>query len=280
MRAISIASCSIAALVSGVAAYTPAETYRFLQNADIVPGLLPNFAATAENFLLTYGNVSADWGNTSPLAAVAAQPQISFGADQNATKGNATRYTVVMFDPDAPTPQNPNASLIRHWTVANLGPRGVNLSDTATLSPYLSPSPPAGSDPHRYIFALFRQPATGTVSLFNQSSSPRNFQIAPFINQNNLTLINANFFRAVRSANGTSVSAAPRASGSGTANTGSGSGSGAGTTSSVRASGSAGASGAARTSTPANTSDAAGPGLRTGAIATLMMTASFVAMLL
>ena len=275
MLSLTTITCAVLALSSATTAYTPAETYRLLQDANIVPNLLPNFNAAAENFLQDYGNVSTNWGNSFTLPATAQPPRVSFGPDANATNGNATRYTLVMFDPDAPTPQNPNASLIRHWTVANLGPRGANLSDTVTLSPYQPPSPPAGSDPHRYIFALYRQPVGGSaISLFNQSGSIRSFVLAPFVSQNNLTLINANFFRAVRPANGTTTTT------NGTSSTGTTGSGGAGTSGTARASGSGSAASPARSGVTANTSMATKTtSSPVGAIAALLATASFFAVM-
>ena len=274
MLSLTTITCAVLALSGATTAYTPAETYRLLQDANIVPNLLPNFNAAAENFLQDYGNVSTNWGNSFTLPATAQPPRVSFGPDANATNGNATRYTLVMFDPDAPTPQNPNASLIRHWTVANLGPRGANLSDTVTLSPYQPPSPPAGSDPHRYIFALYRQPVGGSaISLFNQSGSIRSFVLAPFVSQNNLTLINANFFRAVRPANGTTTT-------NGTSSTGTTGSGGAGTSGTARASGSGSAASPARSGVTANTSMATKTtSSAVGAIAALLATASFFAVM-
>ena len=67
-----------------------------------------------------------------------------------------------MVDLDAPTPQNPNASQIRHFLGDNftLEPpnrNGLSLltNSTPALSDFLQPTPPAGSDPHRYVFPRF-----------------------------------------------------------------------------------------------------------------------------
>lgn len=68
-------------------------------------------------------------------------------------------FVVSMIDLDAPTPQNPNVSQIRHFLGANfelqesgrLSRFGVGLlaNSTPALSGFLQPTPPAGSDPHR-----------------------------------------------------------------------------------------------------------------------------------
>ena len=61
-----------------------------------------------------------------------------------------------MIDLDAPTPQMPNESEIRHFLGANFhlldfNAQGVGLlsNTTPAISGFLQPTPPAGSDPHR-----------------------------------------------------------------------------------------------------------------------------------
>ena len=67
-------------------------------------------------------------------------------------------FVVAMVDLDAPTPQNPNVSEIRHFLGGNFkldseAPGHIGLSllsnSTPALSNFLQPTPPAGSDPHR-----------------------------------------------------------------------------------------------------------------------------------
>ncbi|EKM75533.1 hypothetical protein AGABI1DRAFT_132198 [Agaricus bisporus var. burnettii JB137-S8] len=58
-------------------------------------------------------------------------------------------FVIASVDPDAPTPQTPTSSQIRHFLGGNFSPRGSNG---------MQPTPPAGSDAHRYIFLLFEQP--------------------------------------------------------------------------------------------------------------------------
>ncbi|KAJ8515366.1 hypothetical protein ONZ45_g7200 [Pleurotus djamor] len=100
-------------------------------------------------------------------------------------------FVVAAVDPDAPTPQTPTVSQIRHFLggdfVVEAGgrrsvPRGLHLlvNSTKAVSEFRQPTPPAGSPAHRYIFLLFEQPAgfdaqtvvtpTTPVQLFNISS--------------------------------------------------------------------------------------------------------------
>ncbi|KAJ9636785.1 hypothetical protein H2201_003038 [Coniosporium apollinis] len=95
-------------------------------------------------------------------------PALGLAAIPSGTTGP---YMVVMTDPDAPSPQNRSSSEILHWIqldislTANASPSesGVAfpyvLANTSNpLVPYAPPQPPAGSDPHRYIFFLWEQP--------------------------------------------------------------------------------------------------------------------------
>ena len=72
-----------------------------------------------------------------------------------------------MVDLDAPTPQDPTSAQIRHFLGGNFkldrpDIRGLSLlsNSTPALSNFLQPTPPAGSDPHRwariYILRSFR----------------------------------------------------------------------------------------------------------------------------
>ncbi|KAG6876350.1 hypothetical protein C0992_013286 [Termitomyces sp. T32_za158] len=95
-------------------------------------------------------------------------------------------FVIATVDPDAPTPQDPTSAQIRHFLGPNFFPpqdttsRDEPLTNrTPALSEFLQPTPPAGSDAHRYIFLLFNQPEnfnaqrlvtpTTPIDLFNIS---------------------------------------------------------------------------------------------------------------
>lgn len=97
-----------------------------------------------------------------------------------------------MVDLDAPTPQSPTNAQIRHFLGGNfkLEPSGSNLlgptilrNSTPAVTEFHQPTPPAGSDPHRYVFLLFKQPEdfnAKTPTLVNASTSIQNFNISQF----------------------------------------------------------------------------------------------------
>nr|QOL01143.1 putative extracellular protein CSOL_066 [Pseudococcomyxa simplex] len=65
-----------------------------------------------------------------------------------------SKYTLVLSDPDAPSPTMPISREFLHWIVTN-APIG-DISNGEAAVPYATPSPPAGV--HRYVFSLFQQP--------------------------------------------------------------------------------------------------------------------------
>ena len=63
-----------------------------------------------------------------------------------------------MVDPDAPTPQNRSLGEIRHLVASLAVANGADVAagapltnNTPAVSDYISPGPPPGSDPHRYV---------------------------------------------------------------------------------------------------------------------------------
>ena len=101
-----------------------------------------------------YNAFGCSGGNVSPHLAWSGAPQ------------NTQAFVITMYDPDAPT-----GSGFWHWVVANI-PAGTNMIATgASRTPrmpdqavetrtdfgppgYGGPCPPAGDQPHRYIFTI------------------------------------------------------------------------------------------------------------------------------
>ncbi|KAF8576857.1 PEBP-like protein [Ramaria rubella] len=85
------------------------------------------------------------------------RPLISFFAE----KSSAT-YTLIMTDPDAPTPNDTKYAYWRHWIQPGLRPSAPGeeaQSDKAPLTEYMAPGKKDPSaDAHRYLFILFREP--------------------------------------------------------------------------------------------------------------------------
>ena len=75
-----------------------------------------------------YGENAAD-GNLMTATATAAEPKIFFGSAQE-----GAQYTVIMADPDAPTPDDPACKWYLHWIRQNAS--GVNLTGTSFTTTY------------------------------------------------------------------------------------------------------------------------------------------------
>ncbi|KAL2959662.1 hypothetical protein AAZX31_18G279700 [Glycine max] len=97
------------------------------------------------------------------------QPRVEVGGDDF-----RTFYTLVMVDPDAPSPGNPNQREYLHWLVTNIpGTTGANFGEEVVS--YESPRQMMGI--HRIIFILFRQSGRQTIYApgWRQNFNTRNF---------------------------------------------------------------------------------------------------------
>ncbi|XP_020997034.1 protein TWIN SISTER of FT-like [Arachis duranensis] len=77
------------------------------------------------------------------------QPRVDVGGDDF-----RTFYTLIMVDPDAPSPTHPNMREYLHWLVMNI-PGTTGTSFGQEIVGYESPRPIAGI--HRMVFVLFKQ---------------------------------------------------------------------------------------------------------------------------
>ncbi|KAF8061715.1 PEBP-like protein [Lyophyllum atratum] len=174
----------LAALVAGQD--TSLRTVRQAFNAADIPADLsitfnPRFLLEV-TFPQTSGRaITLHAGIQLPRNSTAGPP--TFSVVGNAGSGP---FVVAAVDPDAPTPQAPTSAQIRHFLGPNFIARNPGadthplVNETAAISSFLQPTPPAGSDAHRYVFLLFRQPAgfngqtlvtpTTPISLFNISA--------------------------------------------------------------------------------------------------------------
>jgi phosphatidylethanolamine-binding protein (PEBP) family uncharacterized protein len=89
-----------------------------------------------------------------------------------------TYYTLIMFDPDAPSPD------WLHYLIVNI--KGMNKDELIEYSP---PNPPSGT--HRYIFLLCTQ--QDKLSL-NKITQRENFNTKYFLTTNKLNIVDSTFF--------------------------------------------------------------------------------------
>ncbi|KAL0374879.1 UNVERIFIED_CONTAM: protein HEADING DATE 3A [Sesamum radiatum] len=86
---------------------------------------------------------------------IASQPRVEVGGDDF-----RTFYTLVLVDPDAPSPSNPHLREYLHWLVTDI-PGSTGASFGTEVVCYESPRPTMGI--HRLVFVLFRQLGRQTV---------------------------------------------------------------------------------------------------------------------
>lgn len=108
-------------------------------------------------------------------------------------------YLLIMTDPDAPSREQPKFREWHHWLVGNIP--GNEVSKGVTLSQYIGAGPPKGSDRHRYVILMYKQPKQLNFDegrLTNKSGKGRwKFSIRKFAKKYNLgELIAGNFFQA------------------------------------------------------------------------------------
>ncbi|KAK7050642.1 phosphatidylethanolamine-binding protein [Favolaschia claudopus] len=164
------------------------NTTSALKKAGLVPEILGDFNASALlTIILPSGSVSL--GAEVPISETVAPPGIAIAAvpkDEDISadgllknEANQARYTVAMFDPDAPSAANPTSRQFRHWVItgltANEDPAAPALQTTQAANEYRPPGPPKGSGLHRY-------------------KARRRWDAVKFGQQNGLELVGAAFY--------------------------------------------------------------------------------------
>ncbi|EJT99022.1 PEBP-like protein [Dacryopinax primogenitus] len=97
-------------------------------------------------------------------------------------------YTLVMVDPDVPSPETQSYSTLLHWLVPNIPLSCLSPSSPIALPPallpYIPPHPQQGSGYHRYTTFLLPQRA-----LLTELKTPlrRNFNLRDFVRQYSLS---------------------------------------------------------------------------------------------
>jgi large subunit ribosomal protein L35 len=83
-----------------------------------------------------------------------------------------------MFDPDAPSKENPIYKSWLHWIKTNIHNKSSDI-----VAPFMPPSPPAGSGLHRYCICLLEQQKQLEIAPINER---KKFDFMSFVNRNKL----------------------------------------------------------------------------------------------
>lgn len=125
--------------------------------------LSPQIIPVAPKKLLTVSypsDVHVNLGAELTPTQVKDMPSLSWEAEKGAM------YTLMMFDPDAPSRQKPTVREYRHWMVINIPENATG--DGLTVAEYVGSGAPEGSGLHRYTFLVYKQKGpidyTGTLS--------------------------------------------------------------------------------------------------------------------
>ncbi|SMY24618.1 unnamed protein product [Zymoseptoria tritici ST99CH_1A5] len=129
---------------------TPAQFRPMGPNANLENTFDPLLSVS-----VTYGRKAVTLGNTFSFAETVLEPAISFTAER-LVNPYTTKYTIIMADPDAPSPTTSILTNFLHLIVSDAQPVCVADQERKTVAPYLLPAP--SLTPHRYAFFVYRQP--------------------------------------------------------------------------------------------------------------------------
>uniref|UniRef100_M8C4V9 Protein FLOWERING LOCUS T n=1 Tax=Aegilops tauschii TaxID=37682 RepID=M8C4V9_AEGTA len=154
--------------------------------AHVIYDVLDPFTSTVP-LTIGYNNRLVRPGAELKPSAVVSQPRVDIG-------GNDMRvlYTLMLVDPDAPSPSHPSLREYLHWMVTNIpGTTGVNFGQELVI--YERPEPRSGI--HRMVFVLFQQLGRGTVFAPDMR---QNFSSRNFARQYHLNIAAATYFNCQR----------------------------------------------------------------------------------
>ncbi|KAL7613249.1 protein HEADING DATE 3A [Lactuca sativa] len=120
----------------------------------VIGDVLDSFTKSI-NLSVTYNDREVSNGCELKPSQVVNQPRVDIGGDDL-----RAFHTLVMVDPDAPSPSDPNLREYLHWLVTDI-PATTGARFGQEIVCYESPRPSMGI--HRMVFVLFRQLGRQTV---------------------------------------------------------------------------------------------------------------------
>ncbi|XVE58585.1 hypothetical protein DITRI_Ditri04bG0181400 [Diplodiscus trichospermus] len=154
----------------------------------IIGEVVDNFSPSVKITVTYDSNKQVTNGRELMPAVIAARPRVDIGGEDM-----RTAYTLIMTDPDAPSPSDPYLREHLHWMVTDI-PGTTDASFGREVVGYETPKPTVGI--HRYVFILFKQRGRQTV---RTPSSRDYFNTRTFSAENGLGLpVAAVYFNAQR----------------------------------------------------------------------------------
>nr|ANS56329.1 TFL1-like protein [Cephalotaxus sinensis] len=161
---------------------------RPLKLGGVIGDVLDVFTPTIKMSVVYNTNLQVKNGFEFMPSSISAPPKVDV-VDGDLT----TFFTLIMTDPDAPSPSNPTGREYLHWMVTDIRGTTSNYDGRDILS-YEIPRPMIGI--HRYVFTLFEQNERGTVE---PPPSRHHFSTRNFAESNGMGLpVAAVYFNAQR----------------------------------------------------------------------------------
>lgn len=118
-----------------------------LEKANLVPGsaasIIPSSFKPSTKLNVTFGDKLVDLGNFFRAGECKIAPNLSFKPEGGAS--SSASYTLILTDPDAPTPDDPKFAFWRHWILTGLQPLSGDSGQVAVtkgpVTEYLGPGP-------------------------------------------------------------------------------------------------------------------------------------------
>lgn len=214
------------------------------KNAFVSSGIVPEVIPALDPAVSFYASYRAADGHNELLVpgssltlAEAGQLPIEFSVESlnNATNITAqTRYLIYLLDADAPSRSSPTARNLRHYLAGNYTLQGSNSTVLATaqrlsipdanrrpFTVFSAPDPQPNTGVHRYIYALYTQPARWNTQGFEASgmeAAVQNWNLSRWRGQLGLgPAIGATYFVIDTNANGGNGTSKSAGGGSGAA---------------------------------------------------------------
>ncbi|KAH6855918.1 phosphatidylethanolamine-binding protein [Chaetomium sp. MPI-CAGE-AT-0009] len=188
-----------------------------LKQANLLPSkpIPADFTPTFELTVRFPGSQAAiSNGTLKRVSEVSQAPAISISTipGSESSDPKPTRLTLLLIDPDAPTPDDPKFAYWRHWVVTGIpAPSGAPLESEGsegsvvgagrTLTAYLAPGPKDESGPHRYLFLLFAEPEGLGLQAGDVGGEAfverRSFGVDGFVERHGLRLVGVQWMRGV-----------------------------------------------------------------------------------
>ncbi|KAK9423775.1 putative Phosphatidylethanolamine-binding protein [Seiridium unicorne] len=174
-----------------------------LEKAQLVPGsaasLIPAHFTPSTKLTISFGPRAVEVGNFFRAGECKIAPSVSFAPEADAS--SSASYTLILTDPDAPTPDDPKFAFWRHWVLSGLQPLSGDSGEVALtkgpVTDYLGPGPKDDSKPHRYLFLLYREPEGLVLKKEDAGGEEfvqrRSFKPAEFAEKFGLKLVSVNW---------------------------------------------------------------------------------------